>query len=150
MSKTLNKISEIKVSYKPKIMNNPLIKSSDDVFKYLVPFYNNDTLALQEKFLVMYLNRQHKILGVFPLSIGGITSTVVDIRLLISVALKSAAVSVVISHNHPSGNNFPSVADKKITKKIIDACKLFDIVLLDHIIVVPEGNYFSFKDEGLL
>jgi len=86
MSKTLNKISEIKVSYKPKIMNNPLIKSSDDVFKYLVPFYNNDTLALQEKFLVMYLNRQHKVLGVFPLSIGGITSTVVDISLLISVA----------------------------------------------------------------
>jgi len=150
MSKTLNKISEIKVSYKPKIMNNPLIKSSDDVFKYLVPFYNNDTLALQEKFLVMYLNRQHKILGVFPLSIGGITSTVVDIRLLISVALKVAATSIIISHNHPSGNNYPSDADKEITKKIKDACKLFDITVLDHMIIVSDKKYLSFTDEGLM
>jgi DNA repair protein RadC len=69
---------------------------------------------------------------------------------VLSVALKTAATGIILAHNHPSGNLQPSSQDKDITKKIQEACKLLDITLLDHLIVVPEDAYFSFADEGLL
>jgi len=83
------------------------------------------------------------------LSMGGITGTVADIRLLFSVALNSLATSVIMSHNHPSGNLNPSQQDKDLTRKVQDAGKLMDIQLLDHVIITRE-SYYSFADEGLI
>ena len=80
----------------------------------------------------------------------GITGTVADPKLILGLALKSAATGIILAHNHPSGNLQPSIQDKDITKKIQEACKLLDITLLDHLIVVPEDAYFSFADEGFL
>ena len=97
----------------------------------------------------MYLNRANKVLGVTVLSQGGITRTVVDIRLTISIALKCAATSIVLCHNHPSGNLKPSRADEEVTSKIKQAAQLFDITVQDHLIITDE-NYFSFADDGLL
>ena len=81
---------------------------------------------------------------------GGITGTVADIRLILAVALKSAATGIVLAHNHPSGNVKPSAADLELTKKIKDAAAVMDIRLLDHIIISPWGEYFSFADEGMI
>ena len=84
------------------------------------------------------------------MSTGGITGTVVDIRLLLSVALKTAATGIILAHNHPSGNLKPSEADKELTSKIKKASEYMDIKLLDHLIIAPEGKYLSFREDGLL
>jgi DNA repair protein RadC len=98
----------------------------------------------------MYLNRANRVLGVFELSKGGISGTIVDIILLISVALKVAASSVILAHNHPSGNLQPSSSDRQLTDKIKSACKLFDITLTDHLILSPNETFLSFNDEGFI
>lgn len=101
--------------------------------------------------MVMQLNRAHRCLGIFPLSTGGITGTVADIRLILSVALKTAATSIKVSHNHPSGNLKPSRADIDLTYKIKEGGKLLDIQLPDHIIISPkEKDYYSFPENVLL
>jgi len=150
MSNTTTKLSEIEVSYRPKKAHHPLIKSSADAYFHLLKFFPEETISLQESFVVLYTNRANRIIGVYELSKGGITGTVADPRLVLSVALKTAATGVILAHNHPSGNLQPSIQDKDITKKIQEACKMLDITLLDHLIVVPEDAYFSFADEGLL
>jgi DNA repair protein RadC len=101
--------------------------------------------------VVLYLNNAQRVIGAYKVSDGGITGTVADLRLILSVALKSVACNFIIGHNHPSGNMKPSEADIALTKKLKDAGKLMDIKLLDHIILSPEdGKYFSMADEGLL
>ena len=98
----------------------------------------------------MYLNHRKKVIGVYRLSKGGITGTVADIRLVLSVALKTLATSIVIAHNHPSGNLNPSKADVKITMQLNDACKLMEIELLDHLVITQGEEFYSFKDNGLM
>ncbi len=145
----LENIAEIELVYKPAIANKPIITSSLDAYYALIPFYPIDTLYLQEHFLVAYLNRLNRVLGVLHLSSGGITGTVADVRLIFGTALKCAAAGIIISHNHPSGNLKASQRDKEITQKIRDAGDMLDIKLLDHIIVGHDGQYLSFSDEGL-
>ena len=150
MSNTTTKLAEIEVSYRPKKSHHPLIKSSGDAYFHLLKFFPEETISLQESFVVLYTNRANRIIGVYELSKGGITGTVADPRLVLSVALKTAATGVILAHNHPSGNLQPSIQDKDITKKIQEACKLLDITLLDHLIVVADGAFYSFADEGQL
>ena len=150
MSNATTRLAEIEVSYRPKKSHHPIIKSSADAYYHLLKFFPEKTISLQESFVVLYTNRANRIIGIYELSKGGITGTVADPRLVLSVALKSAATGIILAHNHPSGNLQPSIQDKDITKKIQEACKLLDITLLDHLIVVPEDAYFSFADEGLL
>ena len=144
-----NKVAEIEVSYKPVKSRKPIISSSLDAYRELKAFYPEETIELQEQFVVMYLNRANRVIGIYPSSKGGITGTCVDIRLILSVALKIAAVGYIISHNHPSGNLKPSQADLLLTCKIKESCKLLEIELLDHIILSADG-YYSFADEGKL
>lgn len=148
--KHAEKVAEIQISYKPKSTHQPMVKTSNDAFLELDKFFPAETIALQERFVAMYLNRSNKVIGVFDMAKGGITSTVVDLRLLISVALKTVATGIILCHNHPSGNLNPSVHDKNLTKKIKEACRYFDIAVLDHIIITPEHSYYSFADEGEL
>ena len=98
----------------------------------------------------MYLNHRKKVIGVYRLSKGGITGTVADIRLVLSVALKTLATSIVISHNHPSGNPNPSVADIKVTMKLKQACEIMEIELIDHLVVTQGEKFYSFKDNGIM
>ncbi len=148
MTQTEN-IAEIELIYKPSISNKPIINSPLDAYNVLIEFYPKDTIHLQEHFLVAYLNRFNRVLGVLLHSTGGLTGTIADVRLIFGTALKAAASGIIISHNHPSGQLKPSVKDKEITTRIRDAGDLLDIKLLDHIIVGHEGKYLSFSDEGL-
>jgi len=102
-----------------------------------------------EEFWVLYLNNANKIIYKGQLSKGGITGTVVDVRLLLKTALEHNALSFVLTHNHPSGKLIASEADIQITQKLKLAAKQLDMSVIDHIIVTENG-YFSFADEGIL
>jgi DNA repair protein RadC len=123
-----------------------LIQSSADIAYYL-------QVRLQdyrhEVFAVLFLNRANKVNHFEIVSEGGITGTVADPRIILRRALEEDAVSIILCHNHPSGSLKPSRADEQLTVKIKEAARLFDITVLDHIIV-SEMGYYSFADEGLL
>jgi DNA repair protein RadC len=123
-----------------------IIRNSKDVANYLKAQHQ---FKSHEVFIAIFLNQANKILHNEMLSEGGITGTVVDPRILLRKALEHNAVSIILCHNHPSGNLNPSQADKQLTNKIKEAAKLLDITVADHIIVSSEG-YFSFADEGLI
>jgi len=145
------KLSEIKLYYKPRIAAKPKINCSIDAYANALKFYDKNIIALQEQFIILYLNRANSVLGAHQLFTGGLTGTIADIRLIMGIALKSMACGIIISHNHPSGNLNPSEADRTLTEKVKKACDLMDIKLYDHIIVSPyEGAYYSFADEGLI
>jgi DNA repair protein RadC len=146
------KVNEISISYHQKVKNDIRvnIKSSQDAADYLRSIWNPDTLNIHETFMVIMLNNANYVNGFYTLSTGGINSTCVDIRILFAIVLKSLSTSIILAHNHPSGNLNPSEADKKLTQKVVKAGKLFDIKTLDHIILSPENKYFSFADESLL
>src|ERR1019366_3723570 len=151
MKKQITQVAEISVSYRPAIANKPIIKSPFDAYIVLREFFSDDTIQLNEKFMVMYLNKANRVLGVYPVSVGGITSAIVDLRLILSIALTTLAVSIVLCHNHPSGSLKPSQNDIDVTHKIKEAAKYMDIYVQDHIIVTFEaGKYFSFADDGLI
>ena len=144
------KVSEIKVSYtdKVKASERPQIGASKDavhIFKHIF----KDCIQHHEEFYVMLLNRGNKVLGVSCISKGGISGTVVDVKIILQLALKANASSLIVSHNHPSGNLTASAADVKITEKLKNACQLIDLCLLDHLIITDE-SYLSFADDGLL
>jgi len=147
--KKLSNVAEIAVSYKPKNSENPVISTSHEAYKVFLDFFPPETLSLQERFVAMYLNRSNKVIGVYHMSTGGITGTVVDVRLLLSVALKTAATGIIIGHNHPSNNLQPSNTDKQLTSKIKEGCSLLDLQLLDHLIITSVG-YLSFSEQGHL
>ena len=143
--------SEIELIYKSKVKasERPHISSSKDAYQILLQVWDEEKIDLVEQFKVLFLNRANKVLAVYSVSTGGITGTVADPRLIFTAALKANAVSLVLSHNHPSGNLKPSRADEELTSKIKNAGSFLDIKVLDHIIISSEG-YLSFADEGLL
>lgn len=143
--------SEIELVYKSKIKasERPKIVTSSDAYKILKQMWDENKIEFVEQFKVLFLNRSSGVLAVYQVSTGGITGTVADLRLIFVAALKTNAVSVVLAHNHPSGNLKPSRADEELTNKIKYAGDFLDIKILDHLIVSTEG-YFSFADEGLL
>lgn len=122
------------------------IRGSKDAANYIRPKIGD---LFYEEFWVIYLNRRNAILASERHSMGGMTGTVIDVRLVLKRALERRATSLIACHNHPSGNLEPSDADKKITRQLKEAAALMEIPLMDHIIVT-QGGYFSFADEGML
>jgi DNA repair protein RadC len=102
-----------------------------------------------EEFWIIFLNRANCILGKQQISMGGMSGTVADPRVIFKAALDQKAVSIILCHNHPSGNNQPSAADVQLTKNISEAGRVLEITVLDHIIVTQHG-FYSFADEGLI
>tara|TARA_R110000787_G_scaffold269018_4_gene375678 strand:- start:98 stop:784 length:687 start_codon:yes stop_codon:yes gene_type:complete len=120
------------------------ISSSKQVFTIMQPLLGD---LPHEEFWVLYLNNSNKVLSKDQISKGGITATIVDVRLLYKRALEISAVAIIICHNHPSGKTNPSDADKQLTQKIKEGGVSLDIKLLDHLIIT-EKSYFSFADNG--
>jgi DNA repair protein RadC len=145
------RVAEVELVYKTKVKasERPKIDSVRDSYKLLKEFWNENTIEMQEEFKVMLLNRGNRVIGIYEMSAGGITGTVADPRLILAAAIKSLAVSIILSHNHPSGNLKPSRADEELTQKIKCAASYHDIDVIDHIIITSEG-YYSFADEGIL
>lgn len=128
------------------IIDKVIIKSSKEIAGYIRSLLRD---LQNEVFGVVFMNRANKVKHYEVISVGGITGTVADPRVIFKKALIEDAVSIILFHNHPSGNLQPSHADQELTLKMVKAAKLFDIRILDHIIVSEEG-YFSFADEALI
>jgi len=145
-------VDEVQLIYKSKIPPSERLKvgCSKDAYEAFLNAWDDDTLEHHEEFKVMLLNRANKVLGIITISKGGLSGTVIDVRLIFQAALKANASSILLAHNHPSGNKQPSEADNKITKKIRDAGKFLDISVVDHLILIPGQDYYSFADEGML
>jgi predicted RNA methylase len=143
-------IPEIQVTYDRSTAKQffAQISTSSDVAGFIRSTFKND-IELQEQMIVLYLNQANHVIGYYKHSRGAISATVADIRIILGVALRSASVACILSHNHPSGNTKSSRADDELTKKFKEAAALMDIKLLDHLIVTKD-SYLSFADEGLL
>jgi len=122
------------------------VKSSETVFKLFHPLLGD---LDHEEFWLLMLNRANKVLGRFKVSQGGLSGTVIDTRIILKKALDNLSSSIIVCHNHPSGNIQPSDADVKITEKLKKAAEMLEIKLLDHVIIADK-SYFSFADEGLI
>ncbi|KPM32494.1 DNA repair protein RadC [Croceitalea dokdonensis DOKDO 023] len=122
------------------------ITSSAVAFDLLQPILGE---LPHEEFWILYLNNANKVLHKEQLSKGGMTGTLVDVRLVLKLALEHAAVGLILAHNHPSGTLKPSLADKQLTQKLKNAAQALDIKVLDHLIITQKA-YFSFADEQLL
>ncbi|MBO6879771.1 MULTISPECIES: RadC family protein [Winogradskyella] len=127
-------------------VNEDKIESSRSVFDIMQPMLGE---LPHEEFWILYLNNSNKVIQKNQLSKGGITGTLVDVRLVLKNALEVGATALILCHNHPSGTLKPSNADKDITQKLKTAAQSLDIKVLDHLIVT-EKAYFSFADEGIL
>jgi DNA repair protein RadC len=109
-----------------------------------------DSIGHIEEFKLLLMNRSNSVLGIMPVSKGGLSGTVTDVQLIFQGAIKANAAGIIVCHNHPSGNLNPSESDTKITQKIKEAGNLMDIQLLDHLILTVDGVNYSFADNGLL
>jgi len=122
------------------------ITGSQDAEQFIRQFYSDD-IEVYESFFILLLNAMNKTIGYAKISQGGVVSTVVDVKILAKYVVDSLATSVVLAHNHPSGNLKKSDADSQITKRIIECLNYFDCKVLDHIILTKE-SYYSFADNG--
>lgn len=144
-------VAEIKVSYHPnfKTSQRPKINSSKEVYDILINSWDQDKLELLEQFKILLLNRANAVIGIYEVSSGGMAGTVADPKLIFATALKTCASSIVLCHNHPSGNLKPSQADLAITRRIKSGGLLLEISVLDHLIISTDG-FYSFADQGLM
>jgi DNA repair protein RadC len=143
-------IREVKVTYTPSKSELYPIKNPDDAFKFASSMYSQETIGIYEEFMVLLLNRANKVIGCFKASKGGITGTVVDVRIIFATALKALATAMVVVHNHPSNNLTPSKEDLSLTTKLKEAGDILDISVMDHLILGTNNNYVSFSQEGWL
>lgn len=128
-------------------MQTECVLSSDDALRLLRPHFEGLT---REECRVLFLTSSNRVVECMLLSTGGVQATVVDHRLIVKRALELLATQIIVAHNHPSGSASPSEPDKELTRRIKEAAALFDIALLDHIIIASSGETFSFKGQGLL
>ena len=142
-------VAEVQLTYKRKAsyMGEGELRSSIDVYRFLLSIYPKETIEYRESFKVLYLNNCGKAIGYTTISEGGIDTTCVDVRMILQGALLCNATQIILSHNHPSGNLNPSTQDISLTKKIKDAAAIMQIRLVDHTILTTE-NYYSFSDDG--
>lgn len=141
---------EIECNYRParRLSDLPKIAGSKDCFDNLLSVWS-DKVEYIEEFVILCLNRANRLIGWAKISQGGTTGTVADAKVIFQIALKSNASSIILSHNHPSGNTQPSEADIHLTRKLKEGGQMLDICVLDHIIMAGD-TYFSFADEGLI
>jgi DNA repair protein RadC len=149
----MNNIPEItiQVKFDKKVKKSELkvMTSVDEVVSTLRQVFNADTFDWKEEFILLCLNKRNALVGFYKVSSGGIGGTIADPRVIFTTALNCTATSIIIAHNHPSGNLQTSNADDSITKKIKESGEILDIKLLDHIILTDEG-YYSYMEEGKL
>jgi len=144
-------VPEIKISYRrsEKQTFGGAVRNPQEVADFVRNLFPKGELELQEQFFVLYLNQANKIIGYYRHSKGTMTASLVDIRLILATALKSGAVAIILTHNHPSGNIKPSPADEMLTRKIKTAAESMEISVLDHLIITKD-SFFSFSNEGLM
>jgi DNA repair protein RadC len=143
------KISEVALTYRTKIKNSERAKilSSEDIYKLRSVMFDNDTIEHREFFKILLLNQGNRVLGLFNASEGGVSGVDVDVRIIMQAAILANASSIILMHNHPSGNLKPSAQDDLATHKIKQAAGIMNMKVLDHMIFSSEG-FYSYADNG--
>lgn len=148
-AKAISIIAALELGRRRKEVDTPELKcifSSSDIFYVLEPYFAD---LLHEEFWIILLNKRNAIINKILISKGGLAGTVADPKIIFKAALEHNAASIILAHNHPSGNLKPSPADIKLTKKIVEAGRMLDISILDHVIFCDK-KYYSFADVGEL
>lgn len=140
-------VSKNRTNIKPE--DKPLANTPDAAYQVLRDDWDNDTINLLEEFKLMSLDSQMRLTSIATISKGGMSGTLVDLKILFSTALLSKAHSIIVAHNHPSGTLVPSSSDIALTEKILEAGKVIDIPLKDHIIVTDQ-DYCSLHENDLV
>jgi DNA repair protein RadC len=143
------KFPKIKVKVSVTKGDKVTITSPEKMVEVMRSIFDADTILWTEEVIMVCLNRANDVVGYYRVSSGGFSGTVLDPRVVMTIALNNASSSIILAHNHPSGNLKPSEGDKAITEKIKSACAFFDMKLLDHLIITDE-SYFSFNEGGLI
>lgn len=149
----ISNLGEVTLNYKyhnPSIKDRPLITKASDAVEVIKLVIDMQRIALQEQFIVIYLNQANKVIGTMNVFSGSIKSTVIDIKLILASGILLMASGVIVSHNHPSGNLKPSREDLALTKRLSTALQYMEMKLVDHFIITPDDDYLSFANEGLL
>jgi DNA repair protein RadC len=141
----------IEVKYSAEgIFELPRVRTAEEAHEILKTIWNQDLIGLQEQIVALYLNRAMRLIGYRLISTGSGAGTVLDIRLVVSIALHTMAANVILAHNHPSLNLLPSNQDNSITFKLKSALEMIDSKLSDHIIIGCHNDFLSYADNGLL
>jgi DNA repair protein RadC len=146
----IKNLEEVKLVYEPNVKMSalPRVTQSNEIFKILSSIWETDIFYI-ERFYCLFFNRNNRLLGYKMLSMGSQVACVIETKTIFQASILMHACSIAIAHNHPSGNLQPSDSDRNLTNKLVNGLKLFDITLLDHIILSDE-TYFSFADSGLI
>jgi DNA repair protein RadC len=149
----ISNLGEVTLNYKyhnPSIKDRPLITNASDAVEVIKLVIDMQRIALQEQFIVIYLNQANKVIGTMNVFSGSIKSTVIDIKLILASGILLMSSGVIVAHNHPSGNLKPSREDLALTKRLSTALQYMEMKLVDHFIITPDDDYLSFANEGLL
>ena len=135
-------VTEVQLVYKTKVKasDRPKINDMDDAVRIFRQYWSRDKIEHVEEVKILLLNRSNRVLGIATVSLGGISGSVIDERIILQYAIKANASAVILAHNHPSGNVEASEADNRITSKIKSSLELMGLSLLDHIIITAEGQ----------
>lgn len=144
-----NIVNEIKLSYSRKGNCERSISTSMDAVEVFRAHFDAEEMDYRESFFALYLNQANKVLGIKKISESGISSTLVDVRIVMQAALLCNASGIIVAHNHPSGNLTPSSADIQMTTQIKEAAKVLGFSLLDHVILTSD-SHFSFANNGMM
>lgn len=150
MIEKLTKVAEVKLIYTSNVKSSERIRIKDSqcAFRVFWDYWDKEIIEHTEQVVLLLLSRSNETIGIVVISKGGTTGCIIDTKIILQYALKSNAHSIILAHNHPSGNKSPSDADLKVSKRIKSACELVDLHLLDHIIITPQGEYTSIADES--
>lgn len=153
MKNNISNLGEVSLNYKyhnPSIKDRPHITNASDAVEVIKMVIDMQRIALQEQFIVIYLNQANKVIGTMNVFSGSIKSTVIDIKLILASGILLMSCGVIVAHNHPSGNLKPSREDLALTKRLASALEFMEMKLMDHFILSPDEDYLSFASEGLL
>ncbi len=145
-------ISEVRLVYRTKVKASDRlqVKCSKDAFELFIESWDLDSIKYIEEFKLMLLTRSNKVLGIALISKSCINGTATDVRIILQYPIKANAGGIIICHNHPGGILQPGESDIAITRKIKESGNVMDLQLLDHLIIIPEGRYYSMGDECIL
>lgn len=149
MKLELSMVNEVEIIYRNRLREErPVVATSASAYDILFPFFEQ-AMETYEIFYVVMLDRGNRVKCVFKASQGGLHGTVADPKLIYAAALKCLASSIIVAHNHPSGQLRPSEEDIRLTRKLVEGGRLLDIAVHDHVIMT-RGGYYSFADNGML
>lgn len=148
---SLFQVTEVELVYRNKVApkDRQQVANSPDAFEILLNSWDLNKIELVEQFKILLLDQSNRCLGISEISQGGIASCAVDPRIVFSTALKTKASSMILAHNHPSGNLTPSAADIQLTKQLVKGGQLLEIKVQDHLVLTPR-DYYSMQDEGVM